>query len=360
MSRASKLLREYLVKATNGEDLSEAKLIITAMLPYFVVEEDFCKLPFAFVSSIFRSSNEKLEQQDAMMLIENATKYYQKDAISFLAGIDCGHIGSEAAAAILRPLTCIPLIRELLSGSFTNKSYEIHPQHQSFQYPKPNPKYIDSFHSVTPERLSNTAKQTETQSSPEKKHKHKSHNKSPEKPKSTQYVQSPDQKEKPIVENSNIFAAISQKDFATVEYLLSSSPKVINERNQFNRTPLHFAVESDNLEMVKLLINAGSDVNSVAMNSLTPLFSAVATGDIEIVKFLVSSGADLKCRNQQQDTVIHLAIKLGNIELVRFFASKGVDLTAKNDKGQTPVIVAKNYKKDDIMQFLVTWINSRR
>ena len=120
MSRASKLLKTYLEKASNGEDLSDAKLVITAMLPYFVIEEDFCKLPYEFVSSIFKDYDEKFEKQDAMEFIENAAKYYQKDAVTFLSGIDCGHIGPEAAAAILQPLNCVPLIRELLKATGMN------------------------------------------------------------------------------------------------------------------------------------------------------------------------------------------------------------------------------------------------
>ena len=128
MSRAAKLLQNYLEQANKGEDLSEAKLVITAMLPYFVVEEDFCKLPFEFVLSIFRDSNEKFEKQDAMELIENAAKHYKKDAVCLLSGIDCGHIGPEAAAAILQPLSSVPLIRELLKST---QIYDSSPQFSS-------------------------------------------------------------------------------------------------------------------------------------------------------------------------------------------------------------------------------------
>jgi ankyrin repeat protein len=50
---------------------------------------------------------------------------------------------------------------------------------------------------------------------------------------------------------------------------------------------------ADRLELVKLLIEMGEDVNAADNYGITPLMVAANLGDIEIVKYLISKGADL-------------------------------------------------------------------
>jgi len=50
---------------------------------------------------------------------------------------------------------------------------------------------------------------------------------------------------------------------------------------------------SDRLELVKLLIESGEDVNAADNYGITPLMVAANLGDIEVVRFLISKGADL-------------------------------------------------------------------
>jgi len=50
---------------------------------------------------------------------------------------------------------------------------------------------------------------------------------------------------------------------------------------------------ADRLELVKLLIESGEDVNAADNYGITPLMVAANLGNIEIVKYLISKGADL-------------------------------------------------------------------
>jgi ankyrin repeat protein len=50
---------------------------------------------------------------------------------------------------------------------------------------------------------------------------------------------------------------------------------------------------AERLELVKLLIDLGEDVNAADNYGITPLMVAANLGDLEIVKYLVSKGADL-------------------------------------------------------------------
>jgi hypothetical protein len=59
-------------------------------------------------------------------------------------------------------------------------------------------------------------------------------------------------------------------------------------------TALHLAAHYGQMEVVKVLIRAGADLNVLSKNgeANTPLMAAVAGGQVPIVRLLVKSGAD--------------------------------------------------------------------
>ena len=60
-------------------------------------------------------------------------------------------------------------------------------------------------------------------------------------------------------------------------------------------TPLHFAAQSDSVDIVTILLDAGAVVNAVAEDGCTPLYQAVRnmTGKrADIVAGLMAAGAD--------------------------------------------------------------------
>jgi ankyrin repeat protein len=54
---------------------------------------------------------------------------------------------------------------------------------------------------------------------------------------------------------------------------------------------------AERLELVKLLVDLGEDVNAADNYGITPLMVAANLGDIEIVKYLISKGADLNAHD---------------------------------------------------------------
>ena len=54
---------------------------------------------------------------------------------------------------------------------------------------------------------------------------------------------------------------------------------------------------ADRLEVVKLLVSLGEDVNAADSYGITPLMVAANLGDIEVVKYLISKGADLRAHD---------------------------------------------------------------
>lgn len=92
-----------------------------------------------------------------------------------------------------------------------------------------------------------------------------------------------------------IFRATERGDLQTVKRLVAENPEVVNEVIETQDQPLHIACWQKYETIVRVLIQAGADVNSRGDFGATPLHYAVFEGDeysTPIVKALLSAGAD--------------------------------------------------------------------
>jgi ankyrin repeat protein len=92
--------------------------------------------------------------------------------------------------------------------------------------------------------------------------------------------------------------------FEIVRILLEAKAEV-NPKGRFIMSPLMHALE--NLEMVKLLVAHGADVNQKNFRGATPLMGAAVGKDAAVVKYLIEKGADVKARDQDGNTALMAA-----------------------------------------------------
>ena len=137
--------------------------------------------------------------------------------------------------------------------------------------------------------------------------------------------------------------------------ILISAGIDVNAKNRDGTTPLHYAAISTNIhiaassqvKVVEYLVSVGADVNAKNYKGETPLHVAVSRGRIEVVKFLVSKGANVNAKDYAHTrfntkhnggtTPLHKAACRGSIEIVRFLVSEGADVHAKSRHGITPL-----------------------
>jgi ankyrin repeat protein len=96
-------------------------------------------------------------------------------------------------------------------------------------------------------------------------------------------------------------------------------------------TVLMAAASKGNLEMVKLLIEKGADVEDKDKDGATVLVHATLMGNPEIVRFLIDKGADVNAQTSQGLTALMMAADQGNLEIVKFLIEKGADVNAKKN-----------------------------
>ena len=112
-------------------------------------------------------------------------------------------------------------------------------------------------------------------------------------------------------------------------------------------TPLVFAMITNDLEMLKVLISMGVDKDADDIWGLTPIMAAITSKKDAVLRFLVGQGANKDKANHEGQTPIMVAIASKNNTALEFLVDKGADIDKTNHKGQTSIIVAiasQNYR----------------
>jgi len=123
----------------------------------------------------------------------------------------------------------------------------------------------------------------------------------------------------------------------------------INEVNYNGETPLHKAcIKSRNIEMIKYLIEHGSDINKTNNYGETPLMRAcskLTACDYEVLKYLIDHGADINKVNNNGETPFLISCKVGNEVFAMVLLNNGADINKPDNKGNTPLFIACKYIK---------------
>lgn len=119
-------------------------------------------------------------------------------------------------------------------------------------------------------------------------------------------------------------------------------------------TPLMRAAKSGDVQVVRMLLDAGANPALTQRDYTNALMIAVAGGGrpsqyarppteaeaLEAVKACLARGVDVNAFNANGQTALHLAAARGANSIVSYLAEQGASLTTKNKQGRTPLEVA--------------------
>jgi ankyrin repeat protein len=119
-------------------------------------------------------------------------------------------------------------------------------------------------------------------------------------------------------------------------------------------TALHFAGFFGKPEAAKALLGAGAEVNAYSTNDqqVQALHSAAAGRHIEVCRVLIAAGADVNGTQRHGFTPLHAAAQHGDAEMVELFLSAGADPSAVTDEGATPADIAEGEGHVDVARRL--------
>lgn len=118
-------------------------------------------------------------------------------------------------------------------------------------------------------------------------------------------------------------------------------------------TPLHLAAARDYPEAVALLISCGAKVNRKSIDGTGPLHMAAARGFIETARILLEHGACVNALDRNDRTPLHLAVIRGLQEMVKLLTSHGAKVNVEDILGYTPLCQAVWQQEKEIVKLLI-------
>lgn len=142
----------------------------------------------------------------------------------------------------------------------------------------------------------------------------------------------------------------------------------INKKTQYGTPPLLTAANmagKNGDDILKYLLEKGADVNFASSQDITAIFLAASGGYLDRVKTLVAKGANInykRSKNWGGETPFLYSI-INNCEpvkgcntsadMVKYLIEHGADINAKPNSGETAVYIAANYNLKEIMALLI-------
>lgn len=163
-------------------------------------------------------------------------------------------------------------------------------------------------------------------------------------------------------------AAAAKKDHETegrelVRILLFAGADPTAQDAQHGRTALHTAAMANDVELVKIILDAGVDVNIRNVQNTIPLHVALARGAKSCVGLLLSAGANCNMQDDEGDNAFHIAAETAkmireNLEwLILMLRNSNAAVEVRNHSGKTLrdflEALPREWISEDLMEALV-------
>jgi ankyrin repeat protein len=156
--------------------------------------------------------------------------------------------------------------------------------------------------------------------------------------------------------NDSFMRAIMAGNTAAVKTMVENRLVNVNTvRDAENLPPVICAAMSANLEMLKLLCEAGANLSVKDNNNRGALFYAAGSGDVDVLKYLLNEGVLKHAVNGPDSsgrTPLFSAAENGNGEAVRFLLANGANPNAADNNGHKAIDWARANKMDNAVSVL--------
>lgn len=147
--------------------------------------------------------------------------------------------------------------------------------------------------------------------------------------------------------------AIKTGNETKLKDLLSRFKEFIDSHDTEGNTLLILAVINIQVDIVKMLLDEGADVNAPDTKGMTALHYAVLAENEAIVQMLVARGSYLNGRNDNFETPLSVAVVQRNVNIVNILLQKQANVNISDAFGNTPLHCAATLGYEDIVSSLL-------
>ena len=128
----------------------------------------------------------------------------------------------------------------------------------------------------------------------------------------------------------------------------------INDADENGDTALMYAVQNNNIELVRLLLENGADVNIENEQAETALhYAAEQQVNLQILELLLNRGADPNSKDFIGNTPLHISIQNHNLPLCQLLLQNGADPAVQNGEGYGSIFVSLLESQPQILRELL-------
>ena len=132
---------------------------------------------------------------------------------------------------------------------------------------------------------------------------------------------------------ANFNELLEAKDLEALKAVFNECELNAYDRYSFKKPALSFY--DIPLELMDWIIAQGADINVKDEYDRTPLHYHAQVNNVERVALLLERGADIEAQDKYKNTPLHFAEY--NAEAAQLLIEKGADVKAKDDRGNTPL-----------------------
>lgn len=127
----------------------------------------------------------------------------------------------------------------------------------------------------------------------------------------------------------------------------------VNLQDEYDHSPLYAACLGGHLIIVQVLLEAGAEVNlSAGMNDMTPLQVVTAAGRVEVMRLPLVHGAEVNSRESRSDSAFVCAMLAHRHDAVKVLIEHGANVLLERIDGRCALIWAADLGKLQTVRYL--------
>jgi ankyrin repeat protein len=134
--------------------------------------------------------------------------------------------------------------------------------------------------------------------------------------------------------------------------LFKCSNDSCTEDDKIRNTPLTYAAWYGHVEVVRVLLEGGANLDRADVDQDTALHLAALNGHLDMCRLLLDWGANVDRLDRWQNTPLHWAAWRRHLSVVKLLVERGADVRVKDEDGQTARDLAWSRGQEDVADLL--------